>query len=35
MLKCKYTEKREKEIVKKFARPEIWTTNRLHVNDVW
>ena len=38
MFKCKYTEnkKREKEIGKKkfLARPEIRTTNRLHVNPV-
>ena len=36
MLKCKYTEKkREKEIGKKsLARPEIRTTNRLHVHHV-
>ena len=38
MFKCKYTEKkREKEIEKKtniLARPEIRTTNRLHVNHV-
>ena len=36
MLKCKYMEKREKEIEKKkFARSEIRTTNRLHENHVW
>ena len=31
-----YRKKREKEIGKKsLARPEIRTTNRLHVNHVW
>ena len=35
MLKCKYTEKKtEGNRKKKFARPEIRTTNRLYVNHV-